>query len=106
MQGRHARQELVELGRKIRALREARGFTQEQFAEEAGLDRAYYGGVERGERNVAALNLIRIARALGVEVGELFPPVSVHLAGNQATLSHKRVSDDVRKDRAGEDGDE
>jgi len=31
--------------------------------------------VERGERNVAALNLIRIARALGVEVGDLFPPV-------------------------------
>ena len=31
------------------------------------------GGIERGERNIAALNLIRIAKALKVEVGELFP---------------------------------
>ncbi len=75
MQTKRARTELVELGRRIRALREARGFTQEQLAEEAGLDRAYYGGVERGERNVAALNLIRIAKALDVEVGDLFPPL-------------------------------
>lgn len=35
--------------------------------------RAYFGGVERGERNIAALNLIKIAEALEVEVGELFP---------------------------------
>lgn len=40
---------------------------------EAGLGRSYYGGVERGERNIAALNLMRIAVALEVEVGELFP---------------------------------
>ncbi len=66
--------QLVALGRRIRALRKERGFSQEAFASEAGLDRAYYGGIERGERNVAALNLFRIAAALQVEVGELFPP--------------------------------
>ncbi|RFA24711.1 transcriptional regulator [Alkalilimnicola ehrlichii] len=60
----------------MRALRKARGFSQEAFAAAAGLDRAYYGGVERGERNVAALNLIRIASCLSVEVGELFPPLA------------------------------
>ncbi len=38
-----------------------------------GIARSYYGGIERGENNVAALNLMRIALALGVEVGELFP---------------------------------
>lgn len=43
------------------------------FANDAGLARSYYGGVERGERNVSAINLIRIAKALDVEVGELFP---------------------------------
>jgi len=37
--------------------------------------RAYYIAVERGERDVAALNLIRIAQSLGVEVGELSPKV-------------------------------
>jgi transcriptional regulator with XRE-family HTH domain len=66
---------LTLLGARIRSLREARGFSQEGFAAHAGLDRAYYGGIERGERNVAAHNLMRIAIALKVEVGELFPPI-------------------------------
>ncbi len=35
--------------------------------------RAYYCGVERGERNIAVLNLKEIAKTLGVEVVELFP---------------------------------
>jgi len=39
----------------------------------AGLDRAYYGRVERGEANVAALNLSKIAETLGVDVGDFFP---------------------------------
>ena len=64
---------LVALGARIQAIRRAKGFSQEAFAAEAGLDRSYYGGIERGERNVAALNLIQIAKVLGVEVGELFP---------------------------------
>ncbi|PKM42754.1 MAG: transcriptional regulator [Gammaproteobacteria bacterium HGW-Gammaproteobacteria-1] len=64
---------LVALGAKIRTVRQAKGFSQEAFAAEAGLGRSYYGGIERGERNVAALNLVQIARILGVEVGELFP---------------------------------
>jgi transcriptional regulator with XRE-family HTH domain len=65
--------QLVALGARIREVRKSRGYAQEQFANEVGLDRSYYGGIERGERNVAALNLIKIARALSVEVGELFP---------------------------------
>lgn len=68
---------LIALGKRIRELRKGRGFSQEGFAAEAGLDRAYYGGIERGERNVAALNLIQIALCLDVEVGELFPPLQV-----------------------------
>ncbi|MCK4821830.1 helix-turn-helix transcriptional regulator [bacterium] len=67
--------QLVALGQHIRQIREAKGFSQEDFAAKADLDRAYYGGVERGERNVAAMNLIQIASALGVEIGELFPPL-------------------------------
>jgi transcriptional regulator with XRE-family HTH domain len=65
---------LVALGKQIRRLREEKGVSQEAFAALADLDRAYFGGIERGERNVAALNLIKIAVALEVEVGELFPP--------------------------------
>ena len=64
---------LVALGEQIRRVRQERHISQEDFAARAGIARSYYGGIERGERNVAALNLIRIALALGVEVGELFP---------------------------------
>lgn len=64
---------LIKLGKKIRELRKEKGFSQENFAYEVGLDRTYMGSVERGERNIAALNLIRIAKTLKVEVGVLFP---------------------------------
>lgn len=64
---------LIKLGKQIRELRKAKGFSQEDFAYEVGLDRTYMGSVERGERNIAALNLIKIAKTLKIEVGELFP---------------------------------
>ena len=67
---------LALLGQQIRRLREDKGLSQEEFAGLADIDRAYYGGIERGERNVAAVNLIKIADALKVEVGELFPTLS------------------------------
>ncbi|MGB1561760.1 MAG: helix-turn-helix domain-containing protein [Sinimarinibacterium flocculans] len=66
---------LVALGKRIRELRQERGYSQEDFANEIGLDRSYYGGIERGERNVAALNLILIAKKLKAEVGDLFPDI-------------------------------
>lgn len=66
---------LIKLGKRIRELRKEKGFSQESFAYEVGLDRTYFSGIERGERNLAAINLIRIAKALKVEIGELFPSI-------------------------------
>lgn len=66
---------LVKLGKRIRELRKSKGFSQESFADEVGLDRTYMGGIERGERNIATINIIRIAKALKVEVGQLFPSI-------------------------------
>ena len=40
---------------------------------EADLDRAYYGRIERGLVNVSALNLLKISKALKVDVGDFFP---------------------------------
>jgi len=68
---------LVALGKQIRKVRNEKGFSQEGFALKVGLGRSYYGGVERGERNVAALNLMRIAAELKVEVGDLFPAMQM-----------------------------
>lgn len=63
------------IGDTVRRLRAARGHSQEGFAQAVGLNRAYYGGVERGERNVGAVNLHRIAGALGMSLSEFFAEV-------------------------------
>jgi transcriptional regulator with XRE-family HTH domain len=70
-------QQMALIGAQIRTLRVAHGYSQEDFAVKVNLDRSYYGSVERGERNISALNLVRIAITLEVEVGELFPPLDV-----------------------------
>jgi len=57
---------LVDFGRRVRALRDARGWSQEVLAERAGIHRTYVGGIERGLRNVALVNIHRIARAFGL----------------------------------------
>ena len=52
------------LGRRVRAARSAKGWTQRDLAEAAGMHPAYVGSVERGERNIGFDNLVRLAEAL------------------------------------------
>ena len=59
-------------GLAVRTLREGRGYSQEQLAERAGLHRNYVGGVERGERNIALENIVKLAHALSVRTRDLF----------------------------------
>lgn len=63
---------LVALGRKIRQIRMKKGVSQESVALASGLDRSYFGGIERGEHNVAVANLEKIAVALNITMSELF----------------------------------
>jgi transcriptional regulator with XRE-family HTH domain len=46
--------------------------SQEEFADICGLDRTYIGGIKRGERNVALVNIEKIAKALKISLPELF----------------------------------
>jgi transcriptional regulator with XRE-family HTH domain len=62
---------LVTFGKRIRALRQAREWSQEAFAHACQLDRTYVGGIERGERNVALRNIQRMAETLGISLAEL-----------------------------------
>lgn len=57
---------LAAFGNTVRRLRRARRWTQEELAERADLHWTYIGGIERGERNLGLLNVVRLARALKV----------------------------------------
>ncbi|GAB6139737.1 hypothetical protein JCM14076_04660 [Methylosoma difficile] len=58
--------QLVLFGSGLRNLRISIGLSQEELAERAGIDRSYLGGIERGEHNLALINMIKIAKALNV----------------------------------------
>ena len=63
---------LIKLGKTIKSLRESKGLSQEDLALACGIDRSYFGGIERGEHNVALINLEKISIALGIPLRELF----------------------------------
>lgn len=67
---------LIYIGQSIKKARVDAGLTQEEVAFKASLSRSYYSGIERGARNVASVNLMRIADVIGVQVGCFFPDVS------------------------------
>lgn len=68
---RWARERAEALGVRVRDLRQAAGFSQEELGERCRLHRTYIGQVERGEKNVSVRNLLAIAEGLGVDVAEL-----------------------------------
>jgi transcriptional regulator with XRE-family HTH domain len=62
-------------GKRVRELRVKRKWSQERLAEESGLHATYISGIERGKRNVGMENVVKLARALKVDVGQLFKGV-------------------------------
>lgn len=77
MQTSHAEEKrkgriLARFGARVRELRLRHGWTQEDLGEKAGRHWTYIGGIERGERNITLHVVADLARALGVEVQDLF----------------------------------
>ncbi len=62
-------------GDRLRQLRHGAGLSQETLAEASGLDRSYYGSVERGERNVALKNIEALAAVFDLTISELMDGV-------------------------------
>jgi len=62
---------LQKVGERIRHFRAKAGLSQERLSFESDLDRTYIGSVERGERNIAVINLNKLAKALNVSISEL-----------------------------------
>jgi transcriptional regulator with XRE-family HTH domain len=56
----------------LRRIRVQRGLSQERLAYDAEVDRSYVGGLERREENPTVDVLDRLAKTLGVSIGELF----------------------------------
>jgi transcriptional regulator with XRE-family HTH domain len=71
---RHHETAASALGRRIRQLRNAKGWSQESLAEQADLDRSYIAGIEVGARNPSLKAIERLAGALSVRLSELFEP--------------------------------
>jgi transcriptional regulator with XRE-family HTH domain len=62
----------IRFGKALRKRRQKLGVSQEAFADMCQLDRTYIGGIERGERNVALVNIEKIAKTLRLTIAELF----------------------------------
>ena len=63
--------QLKTFGFRVREFREGLDWSQDKLAESADLHRTYISGMERGERNVSVLNILRLARALRTTPGKL-----------------------------------
>lgn len=63
------------IGNRIRELRAKTGLSQEKFATKIEMDRTYFASVELGKRNIAIVNLEKIAKGLDVSLSELFKDI-------------------------------
>ncbi len=71
---------LSRFGQGVKKFRSAAGFSQEELADRAGIDRSYLGGIERGEHNLALINIIKIADALSLPPSELLKSLTTQQA--------------------------
>lgn len=62
---------LTEFGERISYFRKQAGYSQEKLAELASVHRTYIGMIERGEKNITLKNIVKIAKALNVDISEL-----------------------------------
>jgi transcriptional regulator with XRE-family HTH domain len=62
---------LIRFGQQVRSLRQNKAMSQEELASRAGVHRTYIGMIERGEKNVTIITMIKLATALEVTITEL-----------------------------------
>lgn len=74
---------LSELRQSLIKARKKSELTQGQVAEAVGIDRSFYTHIERGDRTPSLDIAIRIARALGKQVEDIFRPEEVAVRHNE-----------------------
>ncbi len=63
---------LIKFGNRVRQLRKEKKISQEELSFKADLHRTYIGMIERAEKNITLVNIEKIAKALNVDIKELF----------------------------------
>ena len=63
---------LVALGQAISSVRKSQGVSQEELAHRSEIDRSYMSAIERGTQNPGVMMMVKIAKAMGIPVSELF----------------------------------
>ena len=99
MSRRERSPETVAFGAALRSLRTDRGYSQESFAAHAGIDRSYYGAIERGEFNVSLDTIVKVASGLDVRASELL--CRARLLPSSPAAPHSRVLPASRSDTPG-----
>jgi transcriptional regulator with XRE-family HTH domain len=69
---KHRGNKRILLGRRIRAIRKAKGWTQEQLGSRADITYKFIGEIELGKQNPSFETLVKIADALEIELSDLF----------------------------------
>ncbi|ADH87129.1 helix-turn-helix domain-containing protein [Desulfurivibrio alkaliphilus] len=64
-------QALIQFGGRVKLARKNKGLSQEELASKASLHRTYIGMIERAEKNITLINMMKIAKALDVKLIEL-----------------------------------
>lgn len=68
---------LIKFGQTVREYRKIQNLSQEELSFRANLHRTYIGMIERAEKNITLINIEKIAKALNVELKELFNDISL-----------------------------
>lgn len=77
---------LAQLGARIRALREARGWTRAQLAARAGISLRFLADVEHGAGNLSVQRLSELCQALGVSLASVFSGLGERAAPGKLAL--------------------
>lgn len=68
----HEKEFLVKFGNRVRSIRKKLSLSQEKLGFLTGLDRTYIGGIERGERNLTLLKILKLSQVLDIKISDLF----------------------------------
>ena len=85
------------VGQKIRKIREARDFTQDNLAFELGITKSAYSKIEREQSNISIKRLEQIAKALEVDIVEFFKESNVEETQKSYGFATKRDVEELAK---------